>query len=136
MASVQDLKDALATEQQRAVQLAEQAFQAIDTVTNAANFWLTGLSIGLATLAIVGYGVLYGGARNHAKKVAESRIDSYLRGDEGRAFVRQAIADEVRSQIEAKAFVVVQPAPAPVQNGVEEAFPADPNAAEKVGGAG
>ena len=124
MATVQELKDALTTEQERAVQLSEKAFQAIDTVTNAANFWLTTLSIILVILGLIGLTAIYIGARRAAVKVAQGRIDSYLKSTDGKQFVRQAIEEEVRTQIEQKAFIMVHPA---AQNG-DDSFPVDPKA--------
>ncbi len=44
-----------------------------------------------------------------ARKVATRRVDAYIKTDEGKAYLRRVLADEVRQQIEQKIVVVVQP---------------------------
>lgn len=126
MATIKELKEALITEQERAVQLSDRAFQAIDSVTNAANFWLTVLSIGLAVLGLFGLGAIFVGSRRAAIQIADKRIRSYLNSAEGQQFVKQAIETEVRSQIEQRAFLIVHPTAENGGNG----FPMDPKAGE------
>jgi hypothetical protein len=125
MASVQELKEALIIEQNKTIELAEKSFQAIDTITNNANFWLSALSIGLAVLGLFGVGAVWYGAQRLAKSIAEERIKSYLGRDEASKFVRKCIEDEIRSQIEGRSFVFVQPNQSvPLPN--MPAFPNDP----------
>lgn len=124
MASVQELKDALALEQAKAAELSERAFQAIDTIANNANFWLTVLSIEIGLIALVGFGAIYLGSIKAATKVANGRLDAYIRGDEVGKRVREEITEEVKVQIERRSFVVVHPTPH--QNG-EGSFPTAPS---------
>lgn len=124
MASVQDIKDALETEQQRSVELADKAFQAIDTVTNLANFWLTALSIGIAIVGLIGLGAVYLSSKREARRVAEARIKSYLEGEEVQSQIGSLIETEVQRRIERGTFVMVHPEPP--KDGA--AFPDDPKA--------
>lgn len=128
MASVQELKDALIVEQGKSAQLADRALQAVDTVTNQANFWLAVLSFAIALVGLIGLAAIYIGTKREARRVAEGRIKTYLDGAEGKALIRTSIEEEVRSQIEGRAFLVVKPqAPDDGGNG----FPLDPQAQKR-----
>ena len=109
MASIEETRQALQVERDRAMELAERSLSAIDSVTSLANFWLTGLSIVIALIALVGFGVVYLGATRAAKKVADNRLASYINSNEAVSVIRQGISEEVKFQIEAKSFVIVQP---------------------------
>jgi len=109
MASIEETRQALQVERDRAMELAERSLSAIDSVTSLANFWLTGLSIVIALIALVGFGVVYLGATRAAKKVADDRLASYINSNEAVSVIRQGISEEVKFQIEAKSFVIVQP---------------------------
>ena len=126
LASVQELKDAVVEERLKAIELADRSFQAIDTITNQANFWLTVLSVGLAIIALVGLGVIYLGTRRLTKKVADSRMETYIESDEGKRFLKRTIEEELKKQMDRKVFVTVQP------NAIEDqsSFPVDPNKSE------
>lgn len=124
MASVLETKEALATEQTKAIALSEKAFQAIDSITNVGNFWLTFLAIELAVLALIGLAVVFLGAKRQARKVAEERIKNYMSSDEGNDMVRSAIADEVTTQLERRSFVVVHPLRPETE---DSHFPKDPH---------
>ena len=52
MASIEETRQALQVERDRAMELAERSLSAIDSVTSLANFWLTGLSIVIALIAL------------------------------------------------------------------------------------
>jgi hypothetical protein len=82
MASIEETRQALQVERDRAMELAERSLSAIDSVTSLANFWLTGLSIVIALIALVGFGVVYLGATRAAKKVADNRLASYINSTE------------------------------------------------------
>jgi prophage DNA circulation protein len=132
VASIQEMKDALAAEQSKTVELAEKSFQAIDTVTNQANFWLTCLTVVIGVVGLLGLAAVYIGAKREAKRVAESRINSYINSDEGKALIRAAMEEEVQSQLQTRTFAVLAP-PAPHTN--EQArFPAAHNGESKRGG--
>jgi hypothetical protein len=118
-----EMKEALASDQTKAVQLAEKSLQAIDIVTGQANFYLAVLTFGLAVVGLLGLAAIYVGAKREARKVAESRVRAYTTGAEAKDMIRAAIADEVSAQLERRAFVVVQP-PQPENN--EPKFPNDP----------
>lgn len=122
MASIEETRQALETQQQRALELAEKSFTAIDSVMNTANFWLTSLSILIGLIALVGLGAVYFGATRMAKKVAETRLSTYIKNGEAVITIRKGIEDEVKVQIEGRSFVIVQP-PSP-DNG-EESFKKD-----------
>ena len=104
--------------------LSEKSLQAIDTITNTGNFYLTFIGVELAILALIGIVVIYVGARRMALKIANQRMNAYIQTD-AMAAVRAAISDEVRTQIESRAFVLVQPTAAPDDG---DAFPKDPKA--------
>ena len=107
--------------------MTERALSAIDTVVALSSHTLTAIAVVTTLVALVGGFAIYLGAREMARKVATRRMDSYIRSNEGAAFQRQAVADEVRTQIEQKIVVVVQPdrarsnqstfPPAPTQTG-------------------
>lgn len=116
MASVQELKDVLSIEQNRTVELAEKSFQAIDTITNQANFWLTALSIVIAIIGLIGLAAVYFGS----KRIAELRINTYIASDEGKALIRSAIEEEIQMQLQQRTFAILTP---PDQNDGDKKFP-------------
>jgi prophage DNA circulation protein len=132
VASIQEMKDALAAEQSKTVELAEKSFQAIDTVTNQANFWLTCLTVVIGVVGLLGLAAVYIGAKREAKRVADSRINSYINSDEGKAIIRAAIEEEVQSQLQTRTFAVLTP-PIPPTNEPAR-FPAAHNGEPKRGG--
>ncbi|MDE0921501.1 hypothetical protein [Aurantimonas coralicida] len=123
MASIQELQESLAADQVRAVELADKALSAIDTVINAANLWLGILSLGIGLLGVIGLAAVWFGTRRAAVKVANHRVDSYLKTDEGKAFAQAAIADEVERQLRERTLVMVSP---PQPQAQEDSFNRDP----------
>jgi hypothetical protein len=126
MTSVLEMKEQLVTEQAKAVALADKSLQAIETITGTANFYLTILAIFIALIGLIGLVAVYVASKREARRVAESRIKTYISSAEGAELVRSAIADEVVAQIERRSFVVVQP---PKPEVGDPAFPTDPKAA-------
>lgn len=124
MASVEEIKAALELERDEATELAERALQAVDTVTNLSNWWLSFLSILLAVLGLIGLAAIFFGSRRQARKVAETRINSYIKSEEGKLLIQDAISDEVDAQLADRSFVFIQPAQAPTIEDSE--FPKDP----------
>lgn len=120
MASVQELRDALETEQTRAIELSDRALAAIDSVVGLTSLWTTLLGFGIALLALIGVGVIYIGSRRAASKIAQQRIQSYLEGDE----VRQQIQAEVQNYLDRRALIMVTPPQA--AEGGPEPFRAPP----------
>jgi hypothetical protein len=120
LASVQELKDVLSIEQNRTVELAEKSFQAIDTITNQANFWLTALSIVIAIIGLIGLAAVYFGSKREAKRIAELRINTYIASDEGKALIRSAIEEEIQMQLQQRTFAILTP---PDQNDGDKKFP-------------
>lgn len=80
MASVNDVKQALLAEQQRAMDVADRAVSAIDTLLNLSMWTLGVLALVLAFIAVFGWTVIYNAARSRAERVANERLDSYLKG--------------------------------------------------------
>lgn len=124
MASVEETRAALETEQKHAIELTAKALSAIDTIVGLSSFTLTAFGVALAALALIGAVAVYFSSKREARKVAELRINAYIRGSEGHALIQQAVRDEVQSQFEQKAFLVVQPAEGQRS---ESSFPRAPN---------
>ena len=123
MAIAEKTVKTLETEQAKAVELASKALSAIDTVTALSSYTLTILSLLIGLLGLVGLVAIFSGSKRVAQKVAEARIKAYIETDEGKALVRDAIREEVRSQLELKSFLVVQPTSSAPS---ESSFPAAP----------
>jgi len=123
LASIQEMKDGLEAEKAQAAELADKALSSIDTVLNAANFWLTFLSVGISVLGLIGLAVVWFGARRAAEKIAEERIKSYIETAEGKAFIQASIAEEVEKQIRERTLVMVTP---PQPQPQEDTFKRDP----------
>jgi len=124
MASVLEMKELLAAQQEHAAKLTEKALQAIEATTSVGNLFLTILGIELAALAAIGVTAIYVGARRQAVKVAETRIKAYIASAEGTLVVRAAISDEITLQLERRSFDDVLP---PAHEETETAkFPKDP----------
>ncbi|MFC7662980.1 hypothetical protein [Methylorubrum suomiense] len=113
----------LETEQAKAVELASKALSAIDTVTALSSYTLTVLSIIIALVSLVGLIAVFVGSKRAAQRVADAKIKEYIEGEAGKAALREAIKEEVKAQLELKAFVVVQPSPSAPQ---ESSFPPPP----------
>lgn len=111
MASVQEIKDTLLDSQAEAIAMSERSLDAIDTIVNVANFWLTLLTILIAIVSLIGFGVIYIGGQRLARRIAEQRIKDYIENNEGKAAVRLAISEEVAAQLERRTFVMVHPEP-------------------------
>ena len=109
MASVEQARDAVEAEHQHAAEMTAKALSAIDTVVALSTHTLTFVAIVLALVGAIGAVAIYVGAREMARKIATQRIDAYLKTSEGAAYLRSALADEIRMQIEQKIVVVVQP---------------------------
>lgn len=123
MASVMELQAELAEKQEQALELSVRALDAIDKINAQASFWISILAIGIAVVALVGFSVLWVTMLRMSKKVAESKISAFLTSDKGAAFVRKAIQHEVRSQIQDRTFVFVNPLG---EDEPDEPFPEDP----------
>ena len=130
MASVEQARDAVEAEHQHAAEMTAKALSAIDSIVALSTYTLTFVAIVLALIGTIGAVAIFVGARDMARKVATRRVDAYLRTAEGVAFIRGALADEIRLQIEQKIVVVVQPGgshtpsspsqfPSPPQSGVQ-----------------
>jgi hypothetical protein len=99
MASVQELKDALKTEQSRAIEVSDTAIAAIDTLLNLSQYVLTILGIVLAVLALIGIGAMAGLARRAAISMANSRLDDYLKSQEFEDRMAVAVKSEVKERV-------------------------------------
>ena len=109
MASVEQARDAVEAEHQHAAEMTAKALSAIDTIVALSTHTLTFVAIVLGLVGAIGGVAIYVGAREMARKVATRRMDAYLKTAEGAAYLRSALADEIRTQIEQKIVVVVQP---------------------------
>lgn len=109
MASVEQARDAVEAEHQHAAEMTAKALSAIDTVVAISSHTLTFVAVVLGIVGTIGAVAIYVGAREMARKVATRRVDSYIKTDEGKAYLRRVLADEVRQQIEQRIVVVVQP---------------------------
>lgn len=110
MASVQETKDALELQKIEAAELAERSLDAIDTILNATNFWLTSLSIIIALAGLIGLAVIYYGVKKWTSQIASERINSYIvKGGEGSKLIEDLIDRKVESYLEMKTYFAVRP---------------------------
>lgn len=99
MAAVSELKEALVTEQTRALELADQSMAAVGTLLNLSMYVLGGLGVIIALIALFGYGVIAKGARDSANKVAIERMDSYIISQEFSDLLERCVRDEVKRRV-------------------------------------
>lgn len=123
MASIIERQAELAAKQEQALQLSVRALDAIDKINAQASFWISILAIGIGVVALVGFGVVWVAMLRMSRKVAENKIRAFLASDKGLAFVKKSIQHEVRTQIQDRTFVYVNPLG---EDEPEEPFPDDP----------
>lgn len=134
MATIHETKQALELEREKALELAEQSLQSIQTITDVGNLYLTIIGIGIGLVALVGVAAVYIGSKREAKRVADGRIDAYIKSEEGQALIQKVIASEVNSKIAERVSVMVRPPPPPQGEG--EGFPEKPTKRSSNGGKG
>lgn len=99
MATVQDLKDSLASEQTRAFDVANSAIGAIDTLLNL-SMWVLGIvAFVVGVLALFGYAFIASSAKKAAKDLAKSRVDEYIKGQEFSEKIEVSIRQEVKERM-------------------------------------
>lgn len=81
MASVQETKDALEAAREQAFKSTELAINAINSVVGLSQWTLAILGIFIAILAIIGITLINRNGVKRAEKVANKRLDSYLKSD-------------------------------------------------------
>ena len=109
MASIEQARDAIEAEHQHAAEMTAKALSAIDSIVALSTHTLTFVAIVLALVGTIGALAIYVGSRDMARKIASRRVDAYIGSAEGATLIRSAVADEVRTQIEQKIVVLVQP---------------------------
>jgi len=98
MASVQQIKDELRVDQERAVDLAEQSLSAMDALLNLSMFLLGGIGVIIALFALIGIPLLGRAARKRAEQVANKHVRDYIKGTAFSDKLEQAIADSVEDR--------------------------------------
>lgn len=99
MATVQELKDALIAEQANAVELTEKAVDAIGTVLTLSS-WVLGVLGGvIALLAVFGYGFIARGAKEAARKLADDKVDAYIKSKDFADMMQASVEAEVKKRM-------------------------------------
>lgn len=122
MATVQELKDALETEQTKAIELADRAISAIDTLLNLSTWSLGVLAFVVGVIAIFGYALIANSAKKGAKQVAKSGLDTYLKSQEFSEALEVAIRQEVKDRLKDRVIMSYMTEDKGT-NGGEDAFP-------------
>jgi len=105
LASVKELKDALVTEQSQAVDVADMAISAIDTLLNLSTWALGILAFVVGIIAIFGYGMIANAAKRAAKDVAKSETHTYIKSVEFSDLLEVAIKKEVKERVKDKVIL-------------------------------
>lgn len=79
----------------RALEAAQTAMDAIQTVTNVASYTLTAIGIVIGLVAIFGGVAIWLGAKAAAKQIANKRFDDYMQGDEFKELVKVRVEQAV-----------------------------------------
>lgn len=122
---MQQLKDALVTEQSHAIEVADRAIDAFDKLLNL-SMWTFGiLGFVVALIAIFGYGLIASSARKAAERVATDRIDSYIKSQEFTDNLEKLVHTEVRRRLANKVILAnLQEEP---DTGEADPFPEPPS---------
>jgi hypothetical protein len=102
VASVQELKDALQAEQLAAIDVADRALDAINTLLTLSGWTITILAFVVGLIAIFGYALIASSAKNAAKKVATDRVDSYIKSQEFHDSLEVQVRKEVKERLRGK----------------------------------
>jgi hypothetical protein len=100
MASVSELKEALLTEQTRAIEIADSAISAIGVIGAVSGIAIGVLGLIIAILAIFGYGWIRNAATKAAEKVADERMDSYVKTKDFKQLVETKLAEQIQKRWE------------------------------------
>lgn len=125
LASVSQLKEVLAVEQASAVDVAERAIGAIDTLLNLSTWALGILAFVVGIIAIFGYGLIANAAKRAAKDVAKAEASTYINSQEFSDILEVAIKQEVKDRMKDKIIMNFMTED-PDQNGGADAFPPPP----------
>ena len=113
MASVRELKDALAAESAASVEASRTAIAAIDTLLNFSMWVMATLAIIIAIVALIGYSAIRRYAARVAKHIANEKASRYIDSEEFLRLVEQAVAREVRERWTSTVVVKLDSQPAP-----------------------
>lgn len=122
LATVTELKDALETEQTKAIELADKALGAIDALLTLSTWSLGILAFVVGVIAIFGYALIASSAKKSAKLVAKSGLDTYLKSREFSEALEVAIRQEVKDRLKDRVIMNYMTEDKGT-NGGEDAFP-------------
>ncbi|WP_224824868.1 hypothetical protein [Cognatishimia sp. MH4019] len=105
MASIQELKDALETEQTKALDVADRALTSIDTLLNLSMWVLAVFAIIIALIALFGWGFIARSARRRAEKIAKDAIDEYIKSEMFTNVLEKNVRQEVKSRVGEKVIL-------------------------------
>lgn len=105
MASVQELKQELISEQEAAIELSDRSIGAIETLLSLSTLVISILGLIIAVLAIFGYAFLVREAKRSAKKVANRQLDDYLTSEDVRLLIEGCVEKTVKERMK-NAFIV------------------------------
>lgn len=104
------------------------AISAVDTMLNTAQWVLGVLGVVLAVLAIFGFLYISKGAKKHAERIANKRLDDYLQGESFANLVESKLAESIEKRWQNT--VVLHSIQAPDRSqGDEQPFPQKPGPA-------
>lgn len=93
MASVQDLKDILITEQTRLAEISEKSIAAISGVFTVASFVIVIFATGLTLLALIGWQTIKAACINKSEKITKAKVQAHINSPEFRYMVEDKIHD-------------------------------------------
>jgi hypothetical protein len=102
VATIEELKGALLTEQTHALDVADRAITAIDTLLNLATWSLGILAFVVGIIAIFGYSLISSSAKKAAQRVATESMDSYIKSADFSDMVEGKVRTEVRERMKDK----------------------------------
>lgn len=112
MASIRELKEALAAERAASVEASHTAIAAIDTLLNFSMWVMAILAIAIAIVALFGYRAIRGYAAKVAKDRANEEAASYVASEEFLRLVEETVAREVQKRWAATVVVGLDSSPA------------------------
>jgi hypothetical protein len=114
-------------------EVAALALQAIDSVTNLSNQYMTYTSIILAIFALIGFSVLFGAVRWYARsagtKCANDHMQKYINNGEARLLLELLIEEAVEKQLKRRTINNIHPERSATQEGPR--FTRDPRSSRR-----
>ncbi|WP_041787329.1 hypothetical protein [Rhodomicrobium vannielii] len=101
--------------------VAALALQAVDSIANLSNQYMTYTAVLLGVFALIGLGVVLSAVRWYAKdaskKCANEHMQRYIQNGQARELLAQLVDEAVQKEFSTRTFVSVRPQRAPKDGG-------------------